>query len=169
MAPAVAAARSVAEQLGIPFVPVAYFPAYLPSPHHPPLAWPGRPVPPEVTDNWVLWERNAESLNALFGGAINTHRASIGLPPVDDVRDHVLTDRPLLATDPALSPWQQPADLDVVQTGAWLRPDERPLTAELEAFLNAGTPPVYVGFGSIPVRDARDVTRAAVEAVPALT
>ncbi|MEU9372534.1 hypothetical protein AB0D94_01930 [Streptomyces sp. NPDC048255] len=41
MVPAVAAARSVAEQLGIPFVPVAYFPAYLPSPHHPPLAWPG--------------------------------------------------------------------------------------------------------------------------------
>ncbi|MGH3304147.1 MAG: hypothetical protein ACRDOK_21200 [Streptosporangiaceae bacterium] len=43
---------------------------------------------------------------------------------------------------------------DVVQTGAWIRPDERPLPAGLEAFLNAGTPPVYVGFGSMPLREA---------------
>lgn len=41
--PALAAARSVAEQLGIPYMPVAYYPAFLPSPHHPPLAWPGGP------------------------------------------------------------------------------------------------------------------------------
>lgn len=165
--PAMAAARSVAEQLGIPYMSVAYFPAFLPSPHHPPLAWPGRPVPAEATDNRALWELNAENLNALFGKAINTHRASIGLPPVDSVRDHVLTDRPLLAADPVLSPWLEPADLDVVQTGAWIRPDERPLPADLEAFLNAGTPPVYVGFGSIPVRDAQNVTRAAIEAIRA--
>ena len=39
--------------------------------------------------------------------------------------------------------------LDVVQTGAWILPDERPLPAELVAFLDAGEPPVYVGFGSM--------------------
>ncbi|WP_328969429.1 glycosyltransferase [Streptomyces sp. NBC_00239] len=167
LVPAVAAARSVAEQLGIPFRTVAYFPAYLPSPHHPPLPWPGRPLPQDVTDNRVLWDLNAESLNALFGGAVNAHRASIGLSPVDDVRDHVLTGRPLLAADAVLSPWPEPSDLDVVQTGAWIRPDERPLPAGLEAFLDAGEPPVYVGFGSIPVREAEDVTRAVVEAVRA--
>lgn len=165
--PAAAAGRAVAEKLGIPYTFVAYFPAYLPSPHHPPLVWPGRPVPPDVTDNRVLWELNSENLNELFGEAINTHRASTGLPPVDNVRDHVLTDRPWLAADPVLSPWLRPADLDVVQTGAWIRPDERPLPADLEAFLNAGTPPVYVGFGSMPLRDAEDVARAAVEAVRA--
>ncbi|SCF78339.1 glycosyltransferase, partial [Streptomyces sp. Ncost-T10-10d] len=49
--PAAAAARSVAEKLGIPYVFVSYFPTYLPSPHHPPLEWPGRPLPPDVTDN----------------------------------------------------------------------------------------------------------------------
>jgi vancomycin aglycone glucosyltransferase len=32
-----------------------------------------------------------------------------------------------LAADPALAPWPEPADLDVVQTGAWILPDERPL------------------------------------------
>ncbi|GAA2716457.1 MULTISPECIES: glycosyltransferase [Streptomyces] len=165
--PAAAAARAVAEKLGIPYVFAAYFPTYLPSPHHPPLAWPGRPVPPDVTDNRVLWELNTENLNALFGEAINTHRASIGLPPVDNVRDHVFTDCPWLAADPTLAPWLRPADLDVVQTGAWIRQDERPLPAGLEAFLDAGTPPVYVGFGSMPMRDAQDVAHAAVEAIRA--
>ncbi|MGV9778392.1 glycosyltransferase [Streptosporangium sp. NPDC003464] len=155
--PAAAAARSVAEKLGIPYVFVACFPTYLPSPHHPPLAW-TRPLPPEVTDNRVLWDLNTEDMNALFGEVINGHRVSIGLPPVDNVRDHVFTDQPWLAADPALGPWLQPADLDVVQTGAWIRPDGRPLPADLEAFLDAGAPPVYVGFGSMPMRAAQDVT-----------
>ncbi|MFF4104744.1 glycosyltransferase [Streptomyces sp. NPDC001903] len=165
--PAAAGARSVAEKLGIPYAFVAYFPSYLPSPHHPPFARPGRPFPPEVTDNRALWDLDIENMNVLFGTGLNAHRESVGLPPVDDFRNYVLTDRPLLASDPVLSPWPEPADLDVVQTGAWFRPDESTLPAELEAFLDAGAPPVYVGFGSIPMRDAEDVARAAVEAVRA--
>jgi hypothetical protein len=46
---------------------------------------------------------------------------------------------------PDPGPWQEPADLDVLQTGAWILPDERPLPAALVVFLAAGTPPVYVG------------------------
>ncbi|SCF81565.1 glycosyltransferase, partial [Streptomyces sp. Ncost-T10-10d] len=113
------------------------------------------------------WDLNTENMNALFGEAINTHRASIGLPLVANVRDHILADRPWLAADPTLGPWLQPADLDVVQTGAWIRLDERPLPADLEAFLDAGTPPVYVGFGSMPIRDSQDIARAAIEAIRA--
>src|SRR6202022_4289834 len=92
-------------------------------------------------------------------------RASIGLPPMADVRDHVFTNRPWLAADPPLSPWQQPADLEVVQTGAWILADERPLPADLEAFLDAGTPPVYVGLGSMRVPE--DIARVAIEAIRA--
>ncbi|HET8681369.1 MAG TPA: glycosyltransferase [Micromonosporaceae bacterium] len=97
--------------------------------------------------------------------ALNTHRASVGLPPVDNVRDHVLTGHPWLAADPTLAPWQEPADLDAVQTGAWVLPDGRPLPAGLEAFLDAGTPPVYVGFGSM--RAPKDVARVAIDAIRA--
>jgi vancomycin aglycone glucosyltransferase len=53
----------------------------------------------------------------------------------------------------------------LVQTGAWILPDERPLPAELEAFLHAGPPPVYVGFGS--VRAPEDIARVAIEAIRA--
>ncbi|WP_433258157.1 glycosyltransferase [Streptosporangium sp. CA-135522] len=165
--PAVAGARAAAEKLGVPYVFTSFSPSYLPSPHHPPRPWPGQEVPAEVTDNRVLWDLNAEHMNALFGETINTHRASIGLSPVDGIRDHVFTDHPFLAADPVLGPWQETPELDVAQTGAWIRPDERPLPADLEAFLAAGAEPVYVGFGSMPMRgaNAQDVSRAVIQAV----
>jgi vancomycin aglycone glucosyltransferase len=160
--PAVAGARSVAEKLGIRSAHVSYCPIYLPSPHHPPQPLPGRPLPPDVTDNRALNELSAHSYNTLFGPALNAHRAAVGLAPVDDVRAHILGDTPWLAADPILAPWRETADLGVVQTGAWILPDQRPLPASLEAFLDAGTAPVYVGFGSM--RAPRDMARVAIEA-----
>ncbi|MFF3690206.1 glycosyltransferase [Streptomyces sp. NPDC002187] len=167
MMPAAAGALSVAEKLGIRSVSVTFQQLTLPAPHRRPLAYPGRAFPPEVTDNRVLWDLDAQSINVLFGEALNTNRASIGLPPVDNVRDFVIGDRPWLATDPVLDPWRETPDLDVVQTGAWVLPDERPLPAELVAFLDAGTPPVYVGFGSMPMHTSTDVAQVAVEAIRA--
>ena len=167
--PAVAGAQAAAEKLGVPYVYTSFSPCYLPSPHHPPRPRPGQVIPAGVTGNRGLWELNAGHMNALFGETINTHRTSIGLPPVDGVRDHVFTGRPFLAADPVLGPWQETPELGVTQTGAWIRPDERPLPAGLEAFLAAGAPPVYVGFGSMLIRgaSAREVSRAVVEAVRA--
>ncbi|MCX4825635.1 glycosyltransferase [Streptomyces sp. NBC_01142] len=162
-----AGVRSVAEKLGIRYVYACFHPFELPSPHYLPSPRPGRPFPPEVTDNRVLWDLDAEKVNALYGEALNTHRASIGLPPVDNVRDHVFTDQPWMAADPVLGPWQELTDLDLVQTGAWILPDERPLPEELEAFLDAGTPPVYVGFGSMPMRAPKDAAQVAIEAIRA--
>ena len=161
--PAAAGARSVTEKLGIRYVYACFHTFELPSPHYPPSQRPGRPFPPEVTDNRVLWDLDAQSVDALFGEALNTNRASIGLPPVDNVRAYILGDRPWLAADPILAPWQEPAGLDVVQTGAWILPDERPLPAGLTAFLDAGAPPVYVGFGSM--RAPKDIARLAIEAI----
>ncbi|MFB7309437.1 glycosyltransferase [Streptomyces sp. NPDC056192] len=165
--PAAAGARSVAEKLGIRSVSVTFQQLTLPSPHHPPLAYPGRPFPPDVTDNRVLWDLDVQNINALFGEALNVNRASIGLPPVGNVRDYVIGDQPWLATDPTLDPWQETPDLDVVQTGAWILPDERPLPDDLEAFLEAGEPPVYVGFGSMSMRASKDVAQVAIEVVRA--
>ena len=163
--PVAASVRSVAERLGIRYLFAAYCPIYLPSPHHRPQPLPGRSVPPDVTDNRVLNELDIENYNAVYGDAVNTHRTAIGLPPLDNVRDHVYTANPWLAADPVLGPWPDTADLDVVQTGAWMVHDERLLPAELEAFLEAGPPPVYVGFGSM--RAPRDIARVAIDAIQA--
>ena len=156
--------RSIAELLGIHYACVAFMPGVLPSPHQTPLPRPGRPFPPGAT-NTVMWEVDAERVQALYGAPLNAHRAALGLPPVDNVRDHVHTDRPWLAADPTLAPWPGSPDLDVVQTGAWILPDTRPLPPELAAFLDAGTPPVYVGFSS--VRAPEDVAAVAIEAIRA--
>lgn len=165
--PVAASAQAVAEKLGIPYVYAAYCPSFLPSPHHRPAGLPGRPVPEDLTDSRVLNELDIQNFNAMFGEALNAHRAAIGLRPLDNVRDQVFTDRPWLAADPILGPWRPAPDRGVVQTGAWILPDERPLPAALEAFLEAGTPPIYVGFGSIPLRAAPEVARVTVEAIRA--
>ncbi|MET8563116.1 nucleotide disphospho-sugar-binding domain-containing protein [Streptomyces flaveolus] len=114
-------AMAVAEKLGVRSVYVAFQQLTLPAPHRRPLAYPGRPLPSEVTDNEVLWDLDAQSVDALFGEAL--------------------------------------------QTGAWLLPDERPLPAGLAEFLEAGTPPVYVG--GMPPHAAADIGEVAVEAVRA--
>lgn len=162
-----AGARSVAEKLGIRYVLACFHIFGLPSRHFPPAARPGTPSPQGETDNRVLWAQDAERVDALYGAALNSHRAAIGQPPVDGVRDHVFTNQPWLAADPILAPWKDLTDLDIVQTGAWILPDDRPLADDLEAFLDAGAPPVYVGFGSMAMRGSPDLAMVAVEAVRA--
>jgi vancomycin aglycone glucosyltransferase len=162
------AAPSVAEVMGIPYVFAAYCPAVLPSPHHAPLPLGMmREAPaPATADNRPLWDQDAQRWNGTWGPVLNTHRAALGLNPVDDVRSHILTDRPWLAADPVLGPWPDPTDSGVFQPGAWIVPDERPLSPELEAFLASGEPPVYFGFGSM--RAPQELGRMMVQAARAL-
>jgi vancomycin aglycone glucosyltransferase len=132
---------SVAERLGIPYRYVVFC--------------------PDVLDGL-----DGQGFDELFGEPINAHRTSIGLPPVGDVGEFMFTALPLLAADPTLGPWRGPEGFDVMQTGAWILPDERPLPAELQTFLDAGEQPVYVGFGSMRTVD-EDSARAAIEAIRA--
>jgi vancomycin aglycone glucosyltransferase len=152
------AARSVAETLGIRYVFAAITPPVLPSEHYapPPLPAPGGAQPFSAARNRELWSRRAGLFNTGFGPVLNRHRASAGLAPVDDVLSHVFTSRPWLAADPVLAPWPGQEDGGVFQTGAWMLPDERPLSRELEEFLAAGEPPVYFGFGSTPMPSGLD-------------
>ncbi|MEU3482881.1 glycosyltransferase [Streptomyces sp. NPDC033754] len=164
--PVTAGARSAAEKLGVRYVHVSHQPVTLPSPHRRPPARRGRPLPADEPDNRALWELDARLADEMFAEELNARRAAHGLPPVDGVRDYAFTGRPWLATDPVLSPWE-PTDLGVVQTGAWILPDERPLPADLLEFLDAGAPPVYVGFGSMPPGAPQAFVGPVVEAVRA--
>jgi len=162
------AAPSVAERMGIPYVFAAYCPAVLPSPHHAPpvLAMLGDTPAPAMADYRELWAQDARRWNDMWGAALNSHRASAGLAPVSDVRSYILTDQPWLAADPILAPWPDPADQAVFQTGAWILPDERPLSPELETFLETGEPPIYFGFGS--TRAPQDLSQVMIQTARAL-
>ncbi|MFJ1751646.1 glycosyltransferase [Kitasatospora sp. NPDC088134] len=162
-----AGARDVAEKLGVPYVLACFHTLGLPSRHFRPGRRPGTPSSADETDYEVLWKQDAERVNELYGAAVNEGRAALGLPPVDNVRDHVFTARPWLAADPLLCPAEGMTELDLVQTGAWVLPDDRPLPEGLREFLDGGEPPVYVGFGSMASYAPAGVARAAVAAARA--
>lgn len=144
------AARSVAEKLAIPYVFAGYAPVIFPSSHHAPPPLPPVPglTPPTTNDNRELWAHDAARFHQLFGAAVNARRASLGLAEIEDLRSHMMTDQPWLAADATLAPWPEPTDIPVFQTGAWILPDDRPLSRDLEMFLDSGEPPIYCGFGS---------------------
>ncbi|KOV80765.1 glycosyltransferase [Nocardia sp. NRRL S-836] len=150
------ATRSVAESTGAHYVYASFCANTLPSPHHAPPAMLGN-VPKNGTaeENLAQWERQRHMFS-FSRDTLNAERAKLGLPPVEDVRDHIFGDSPWLAADPVLGPWPGPGDL--VQTGAWLLRDERPLAPALEAFLDNGEPPVYLGLGSMSRTDPQAVT-----------
>ncbi len=153
------AAPSVAERMNIPYIFAAYCPTVLPSPHHAPPLIPSRgdTPAPAIGDYSELWGRDAERWNETWRDLVNSNRVSLGLAPVDDVRGYVHTDAPWLAADATVGPWPDPADSRVFQTGAWILPDDRPLSPEVERFLEAGEPPIYFGFGSC--RAPEDLSR----------
>ena len=162
------AAPSIAEKMGISYFFVAYCPAVLPSTHHAPpvLAMLGDKPAGAKTDYSELWAKDAQRWNDHWSSPLNAHRAKLGLEPISEVLRHILTDQPWLACDPTLGPWPDPADESVFQTGAWFLKDDRPLSGELEEFLDAGDPPIYFGFGSI--RAPENLSRVMIESARAL-
>jgi vancomycin aglycone glucosyltransferase len=157
--------HSVAEQMCVPYVYAAWCPLTLPSPHHAPPPLRGLPRD-DSADNRTLWAEDAKRWNDMFGEAISSQRTLLGLDPISDVSRYIFTDRPWLAADATLGPWVETTDLEVVQTGAWITPDRRPLSTELEAFLDEGEAPIYFGFGSMHVPE--DLGKVVISAARAL-
>ena len=144
------ALRSIGEVRRIPYVYVAYCPASLPSPDHPPpkmLSHYPQWLPGVV--NRRLWRSDARGWNRLFRDTLNEERTKLGLAPVADVQRYVFTNRPWVAADPVLAPPPQSSDMRMTCFGAWFATDDTPLPGLLEDFLAAGEPPVYLGFGSM--------------------
>jgi vancomycin aglycone glucosyltransferase len=145
------AAPSIAEKYGARYVYAAFAPVTLPSPHHAPPVFAMLGETRDDSDPQIaaLWRDDAQRWNTQWRAPLNGQRRKLGLADVDDVRSHLFTERPWLAADPVIAPWPQPSELRVLQTGAWLLDDHRPLDDQLEEFLAAGQAPVYVGMGSV--------------------
>jgi vancomycin aglycone glucosyltransferase len=161
------AAPSIAEHAGIGCVTAVYAPVSLPSPDLAPPPPPGQAIDmagsTSVEEQW----RNAASVwNERALERINHNRGRLGMSPIDDVLDYVLTDHTWLAADAALGPVPTTPGRKILQTGAWVLTDATPLPADLEAFLQEGEPPIFVGFGSMPAAgDAAHRLIAAARAV----
>jgi vancomycin aglycone glucosyltransferase len=161
------ATRSVAQSLKIPYVFAAYCPAVLPSSSYPPAKM-GAHYPQSLSSeaNSALWLEEEENWNALFRETLNEERFKLGLEPVANVKHHIFTERPWLASDRWLAPAGSSTQFNITQTGAWLLSDQRPLPDHVEDFLSSGEPPVYFGFGSM--RGTEGASRCCIEAARAL-
>lgn len=161
------AARSIAESRGIPCVTALYAPVAIPSPDHAPPPAPGRTWEPgDATTNVQRWAENVHAWNSRALERVNHNRSRLGLPPIEDVLRFNITDHPWLATDATLAPLPSTPGMSIFETGAWILEDTTPLSADLEAFLASGEPPIYLGFGSMPAPES--VSRILVDAARAV-
>ena len=94
---------------------------------------------------------SAKVVNAGVLSAVNRGRSELGLPPIDNVLESSIGAGAIAATDAALTIVPPGVALRAVQTGYMHLREPGPLDSEVEAFLDSGSPPVYVGFGSMPV------------------
>jgi vancomycin aglycone glucosyltransferase len=161
------AGPSIAEQLGIGCVTAVYAPNALPSPDVAPMLAPGEAIDAARAGSIEeQWRNTARAWNERALERINRNRDRLGLGPIDDVLDYTLTDHTWLAADAALAPVPATPGREIFQTGSWVLPDASPLSPEVEAFLERGAPPVFVGFGSMPA--AGDAAHAPIAAARAL-
>jgi vancomycin aglycone glucosyltransferase len=146
---------SIAERAGIGFVTAVYAPVSLPSPSLAPPPPPGQAVDASGSTSIEEQRRNTVQVwNDRALETVNRNRDRLGLAPIDDVLDYVLTRRTWLATDPVLGPAPETPGREIFQTGTWVFADRRPLPEDLDAFLQRGEPPIFVGFGSMPAAGA---------------
>jgi UDP:flavonoid glycosyltransferase YjiC (YdhE family) len=159
-----AAGASFAEKHGKRYHYVAFCPQIIPSAHHPISFVTSQKLPRWL--NRLSWSVGLLANNAVLRKTINGERARLGLPAIADPYSHVLYQRLLVASEPSLAPL--PADLPpnmATQTGAWFMPEPEELPADVEAFLAAGPPPVYVGFGSMQDPAPAETSRRVLDAV----
>jgi UDP:flavonoid glycosyltransferase YjiC (YdhE family) len=147
----VGALSSVAESMGIRYRYVAFTPLLLRSSHYPFLIFKHQGFPAYY--NRMTW-RIARILDHLnLTSLVNKGRRQLKLRPVKDVWETMLGPHVIVASDKAVS--EVPSDVvpSVTQTG-YLHLDQGEADLEeLERFLDAGSPPVYAGFGSMPKKD----------------
>lgn len=161
---------SLSEKLSIPLVQAYVFP------FTPTKAFPGVLFPPSLTRfggtvNWlshqllrqIMWQGSRTGDTLARKQVLNLPAASFFGPNQDTQRDRYHT---LYGFSPSVIP--KPADwhnTDV--TGYWFldaAPDWTPPSA-LTDFLQTGSPPIYIGFGSMSNRDPEETTRLILQAL----
>ncbi|MFG5380001.1 glycosyltransferase [Yoonia sp. R2-816] len=167
--PKVIAAPHIAEALGVPAVLAPLQPLVVPTHEFPPAGMPNLPIPGYNRFGYSLVNLSYGA----FRNSINAFRTSaLKLPPVKD-RSEVLFPNGIGATKVlhAISPTviPQPKDWPVkaIMTGYWgLKSDKDYQPPDnLQRFLKAGPPPVYIGFGCMPAEDPQALQQTIIDAL----
>ena len=156
------AASSVAESVGAAYQYVCYDPGLLRSAEQPPAFLPFAKLP-----RWgcrLAWWLVLASMEVRLRPTLDRERSFLGLRPVRDLYQSLLGERPLVAAEELLAPL--PTDGPEALAIGCLHPfQEGPLPEKLLAFLEAGEPPVFIGFGSMTDPNPKASTQLLLEAV----
>ncbi|MEW5851067.1 MAG: glycosyltransferase [Myxococcota bacterium] len=154
---------TVAVHRGAVHVAVAYVSVLLPSHDHAPPA-----VPFTRTPRWLnrlMWWAYDKTMLFMVRRALNGNRARLGLPMSTSALEAFAPHHLLLAADPEISPMPVELAPRCTQTAALTLVTDENLPPEVDAFIRDGTPPIYVGFGSMVDKDPRRTTQLLLDAV----
>jgi UDP:flavonoid glycosyltransferase YjiC (YdhE family) len=156
------AGATVAELLDKPFGFIGYCPQILPSNEYPALFV--RSHRHSRFTNRLSWNLHKKLFNFSYKAFINENRKGFGLPPVSDCWDHILGSRVLLACDKEYSFIPPDIKQKCYQTGYLSIPQKSDIDDNLMKFVNAGPPPIYIGFGSMTASEPEKTTEIVTEA-----
>ncbi len=157
------AAPTVGEYYGLPFYRLAYAPV-LPGDQAPPLS-PLQNMPKHV--NRLVWKTFTLFSGYLIKKLINGRRKELGLKPATNPNRYFTgKSHTLLAINPTLAPpcpsWEKKYRFSY--TGYCFGESTNELERGLEEFIRQGPPPVYIGFGSVHIKDPEHFTSLVSEA-----
>jgi vancomycin aglycone glucosyltransferase len=157
------AAASVAQWRNVPYVHAVFCPCATPNSATPPPNVHTQTLPRWI--NRLLWQAGGPLADLALRGPINRGRATLGLEPLDNPISQILNGRTILAADPDLGPLPDDAPRGAMTTDAWVLEEPGALDARVEAFLQQGPAPIYIGFGSMIAPRAPELVAQAVAAV----
>jgi len=159
------AAASVAQWRKVPYAHVVFCPCATPNSATPPPNMRTQTLPRWI--NRMLWRAGGPLADLALRGPINRGRATLGLDVLDNPISQLLEGRTILAADRDLAPPSADAPESAVNTDAWLLDEPGVLDARVDAFLQEGPAPIYIGFGSMVAPRAPELVVQAVAAVRA--
>ena len=157
---------SVAEAFGLVNIKLYTFPVVRCDRYAPPSGL------PFVTENGWLnrlqWSAAEIAAYRVFSytDTVNRLRAKLNLPPIRDLLgSNSRCDHMMIGLYEELMPPCRTWDFDYTYIGPCLPSAQVPLSDELEAFLAAGSKPIYIGFGSMRHAESERITRTILDAV----
>jgi len=154
---------TVAESMGVEYRYIAFTPQLLPSGYHPFPAFKHHGFPKWFNRMGWRMVKILDRFNLTL--IVNKKRKQLGLQSIQDSWLHILGRQVFVASDKAIS--EVPPDIEpaFTQTGYMHLKQPEQYYPELDEFLDAGPPPVYAGFGSMPkldqIRNAATIVEAA--------
>jgi len=160
------AAASVAQWRDVPYAHAVFCPCATPNSATPPPNVHRQTLPRWI--NRLLWQAGGPLADLALRGPINRGRATLGLKAIDSPISQILKGRTILAADRDLGPLPDDALKCAMSTDAWVLDEPGILDGRVEAFLQQGPAPIYIGFGSMIAPRARELAAQAVAAVRAV-